>query len=62
MKADFDMEFDQVIERRPVLFADFWGRTADSRIYEEITDHKRVGNFLLRRAYVKILVEYAETS
>ena len=46
MLSDFDIQFDEVVTKQPVLFADFLGRTVDSRNYEEITDNKKVGNFL----------------
>ena len=50
MKADFNLDYSQVVSVEPVIYGDFSVPNADPRVYAEINDFKQVTlttNFLL---------------
>lgn len=40
MKEDFNVEFDEVVTKTPLLYGDFM--TGDTGNYEEVIDHEKV--------------------
>ena len=39
---NFGVKIDEVIDQRPVIYADFMIQAVDSRTYDYVADHKKV--------------------
>uniref|UniRef100_T1J5R4 Dynein heavy chain ATP-binding dynein motor region domain-containing protein n=1 Tax=Strigamia maritima TaxID=126957 RepID=T1J5R4_STRMM len=46
MRDDFDVPFDVVVIREPVLYADFLSKNPDHKLYEEVTDMDKLVRYL----------------
>ena len=47
MKSEFDLDYDQVVTKEPVIYGDFFIPNAEPRIYAEIDDFTQVLNLAL---------------